>query len=76
MNSNEDFGDFSVTKWQEINRLSRRMRAINSLLNFFERNETKVQSLKYDCEVIANCLKAEFEHDLETLVKLVESPIE
>lgn len=69
--NDERFGDFSVRQWQEIKLISRRIEALNSLLNFFESNANR--TLVKDCEMIADVLSVDFDNSVEILLELIET---
>ena len=69
--NNERFGNFSVKQWREIKLISRRIEALNSLLNFFESNENR--TLATDCKAIADILSVDFDNSVATLLELIEA---
>ena len=69
MNSNEDFGNYSAAKLEQIKALSQRIDAINSLLDVFGNYEVRVEPLASEYQAIANWLFQDFE---QTLIQLSE----
>ena len=71
MDFERDSSRFSVTQWQKIQLISRKIEALNSLLNFFESDPSRTSPQA--CEAIAKILLVDFENSVSTLVQLIET---